>query len=306
MKLSIVSTLYKSAPHLAEFHARMSAAAQAITPDYEIVYVNDGSPDASVEMAQGFGDAHVVVVDLSRNFGHHKAMMTGIAHTTGQHVFLIDSDLEEPPELLAEFWQAMQADSSVDVFYGVQHARKGSLFERVSGGLYYTLFNALSAIKIEKNMSVVRLMTRRYVDQLIQHREHELVFVGLAALTGYKQQSIAFNKASKGESSYSLVRKLNLVTNSIVAFSSRPLHYIFYLGLLITLLSGVLILYFIFSYLIQGNTVGGYTSLIVSLWTLGGLILLSLGVIGIYLSKMFIEVKDRPYTIVRSIHRSTA
>jgi len=306
MKLSIVSTLYKSAPYLEEFHQRVSAAASAITSDYEIIYVNDGSPDDSLARAKSLHDPHVVVVDLSRNFGHHKAMMTGIAHTKGEYVFLIDCDLEEPPELLAQFWQSLQNDKDIDVVYGVQRARKGGVFERISGGLYYTLFNALSAIKIEKNMSVVRLMTRRYVDNLVQHREHELVFVGLAALTGYKQASIPFDKASKGESSYNLMRKLNMVTNSIVAFSSRPLHYIFYLGLLITAFSALLVVYFLFNYLVHGSEVGGYTSLIVSLWTLGGLMLLALGVIGIYLSKMFIEVKDRPYTIVRGIHRGDA
>jgi putative glycosyltransferase len=306
MKLSIVTTLYRSAPHIAEFHRRMSEAALAVTDDYEIIYVNDGSPDDSLALVKQLADTHVVIVDLSRNFGHHKAMMTGLAHSTGEFVFLIDSDLEEPPELLGEFWQARANDAATDVFYGVQRSRKGGRFERLTGSIYYSVFNALSHIKIERNMSVVRLMTRRYVNQLITHRERELVFVGLAALTGYQQKSIVFDKASKGESSYSLLRKLDLAANSVVAFSNRPLNFIFYLGVCITTLAMLFVAYNIFHYFAYGSGVSGYTSLIVSVWVLGGLILSSLGVIGIYLAKMFIEVKDRPYTIVREIYRGDA
>lgn len=304
MKLSIVATLYRSMPTIDEFHRRISLAARAITEDYEIVLVNDGSPDDSLASARALvaKDEHVVVVDLSRNFGHHKAMMTGLAHARGDFVFLIDSDLEEPPELLPQFWETLHGDADADVVYGVQRSRKGGLMERISGGLYYDIFNALSPVKVAKNMSVVRLMTRRYVDHLLQHREHELVFIGLAALTGYKQLPQSFDKASKGSSSYNLVRKLDLVANSIAAFSTRPLIAIFYLGLLLTLASMVLAGYFAANYMLHGDTPSGWTSLIISVWVICGLILLSLGVIGIYLAKMFSEVKDRPYTIVRAVH----
>lgn len=306
MKLSVVTTLYQSAAYIEAFHRRMSAAAAQITEDYEIVYVNDGSPDDSLVQAQRINDPRVVIVDLSRNFGHHKAMMTGLGYAKGEYVFLIDSDLEEPPELLLTFWAELMADTQTDVVYGVQRSRKGGLFERISGSLYYSIFNALSRTKIEKNMSVVRLMSQRYVGHLVQHREHELVFVGLAALTGYQQKSMLFDKASKGVSSYRLIHKLDMVINSVVAFSNRPLNFIFYLGVGVTLLAMLMSLYFVANYFLLGSHVSGFTSLIVSVWLLGGLILLALGVVGIYLSKMFIEVKDRPYTIVRAVYRGKA
>lgn len=304
MKLSIVSTLYRSAPTLTAFHRRVTAAATALTDDYEIVLVNDGSPDDSLALACSLAeqDPHTVVVDLSRNFGHHKAMMTGLDHATGTYLFLIDSDLEEPPELLGEFWKQLQEEPDTDVIYGVQQQRKGGWFERFSGALYYDLFNALSPTKIARNASVVRLMTRRYVDQLLRHREHELVFVGLAALTGYTQKPYLFEKASKGDSSYNLLRKFDLVANSIAAFSTRPLTAIFYLGLLITLVAGGITLYYLARYLMGGEFLSGWTSLMISIWALGGLVLLALGIIGIYLAKMFSEVKGRPYTIVRAVH----
>src|SRR4051812_8506243 len=134
MRLSIVTTLYRSAGSLAEFHRRVSRAAAALTGSYEIILVNDGSPDESLQIALNIlkTDRLVRIVDLSRNFGHHKAMMTGLSYARGELVFLIDSDLEEEPELLAAFDGTLQSQSA-DVVYGVQESRKGGIFERLSG-----------------------------------------------------------------------------------------------------------------------------------------------------------------------------
>ena len=154
MKLSIVATLYQSAPYVSEFYQRASAAAkQLLGEDYEIVLVNDGSPDNSLDLAVQIteSDSHVVVVDLSRNFGHHKAMMTGLAHTKGDQVLLIDSDLEEEPECLIAFAEQMQSQRC-DVVYGIQEQRKGGWFERWSGQWFYRFFKAL-AFRIETKPS---------------------------------------------------------------------------------------------------------------------------------------------------------
>src|SRR5450432_2620019 len=131
MRLSVVSTLYMSAPYVLEFHRRISSAAARITSDYEIIFVNDGSPDNSQALAIQLckDDRRVTLIELSRNFGHHKAMMTGLAHADGDLVFLIDSDLEEKPELLVTFNETM-ISKDVDVVFGVQEARKGGWFER--------------------------------------------------------------------------------------------------------------------------------------------------------------------------------
>ena len=188
MRLSIVTTLYRSARHLDEFHARVSAAAARVTPDYEIVLVNDGSPDDSLAVALKLleHDDRVRIIDLARNFGHHKAMMTGLAEARGDLVFLIDSDLEEAPELLTEFAEAIQ-DGQADVVYGVQDRRRGGLVERLSGWLFFRLFNLLSEQQIPENLVTVRLMTRRYVSALVSHRERKMMIAGLWALTGFNQ-----------------------------------------------------------------------------------------------------------------------
>lgn len=305
MKLSIVSTLYYSASYLEAFYTRVSATAQKITTDYEIILVNDGSPDHSLALAKTLveRDPKITLIDLSRNFGQHKAIMTGLTHAQGQRVFLIDSDLEEPPELLETFWRELDCDTDLDVIYGVQRARKGNVFERLSGALFYTLFNLLSSTKVERNVSVIRLMTQRYVKSLITYREQEIFLAGVLALTGYKQKSWVFDKSSKGTRSYTLMHQLDMLANSIASFSSRPLNIIFYIGAMITTSAVAMVLYYISRYVFVGGTVTGWTSLIVSLWALGGFIILSLGLIGIYLAKMFNEVKQRPYTIIRAIYR---
>ena len=307
MTLSIVTTLYCSAPHLEEFYRRASAAAETITTDYEIVFVNDGSPDDSLSIALELfeRDPRVRVVDLARNFGHHKAMMTGLRHARGELVFLIDSDLEEDPELLTAFAATLDA-AAADVVYGVQAERRGEWFERWSGRLFFKLFNLMSDYPIPENLVTVRLMTRRYVSALLSHGEREMVIAGLWVLTGFRQVPLAVTKHSRSKTTYSLRRKIAVLVNSVTSFSSRPLVFIFYLGVAIGALAAAAAAYLVIRRVFFGILLPGWPSLIVSVWLLGGLILACLGIIGIYLSKIFIETKQRPYTIVRSVHERTA
>ena len=191
MKLSIVATLYLSSPHIAEFYRRTTdAVRQLVGENYEIVLVNDGSPDNSLEIAVQLtqSDSHVVVVDLSRNFGHHKARMTALAHAQGELIFLIDTDLEEEPEWLIGFAEQM-ANEKCDVVYGVQEKRKGGLFERFSGELFYSFFRAITGVAVPKNIVTARLMTRRYVDALLLHEGARDLFVGIVSYHGFRSAS---------------------------------------------------------------------------------------------------------------------
>ena len=172
MKLSIVTTLYRSAPYLRDFYERSRTAAEGITDQFEIVLVNDGSPDESLDIALELHerDRRVRVIDLARNFGQHKAILTGLAHARGELVFSLDSDLEEDPNWLGPFHERM-GETGADVVYGVQRKRKGRLFERISGALYYAIFRLLSSHAVPANQVSARLMTRRYVKSLIEHRD---------------------------------------------------------------------------------------------------------------------------------------
>lgn len=303
MKLSIVTTLYKSSPYIDEFYVRVSKEAQKITEDYEIVFVDDGSPDDSLQKAIALHveDSKVKVIELSRNFGHHKAIMTGLSHASGEFVFLIDSDLEEEPELLEKFWEELHKDSDTDVIYGVQESRKGGWFEKLTGGLFWKFINFMSTVDIPYNLITSRLMTKKYNNSLLQYQEREVFIAGIWADVGYKQKAIKVKKNSHSVSTYTMKKKISIAVTSITAFSSKPLMYIFNLGFVITLISGLIIVRLIYNKLVFDSAFEGWTSLIVSVWFFGGLIIWLLGIIGIYVSKIFLEVKQRPYSIVKNI-----
>jgi putative glycosyltransferase len=304
MNLSIVTTLYFSSPYVLEFYQRISVEAKKITSDYEIIFVNDGSPDDSLDVALSLyeQDKRVRIIDLSRNFGHHKAIMTGLSHARGELVFLLDSDLEEEPELLSLFYEFYKKTKDIDVVYGVQKVRKGNFLERLSGEIFYNLFNSISNYPVTANLITARLMSQRYVKALVEHREREIFLAGLFAIAGFRQIPLLVRKDSKNRSTYTLVRKLTLAINSITSFSNKPLIFIFYLGALISLVSGITAIIFIVRKIFFNVMLEGWSSLIISIWLLGGLTIFCLGVIGIYLSNIFSETKQRPYTIIRQIY----
>jgi putative glycosyltransferase len=169
MQLSVVTTLFQSAPYIDEFYGRVRAEAEKISSDIGFVFVNDGSTDRSLQTALDLRkqDGRILVVDLSRNFGHHKAIMTGLKYAKGDLVFLIDVDLEEPPEILGPFFEALNKEN-VDAVYGVQAPRHGPWLTRTLANLFYWIFEILSDYRIPPHSLTARLMTRRYVDELVR------------------------------------------------------------------------------------------------------------------------------------------
>lgn len=304
MRLSIVATLYESAVHIEEFYRRASDTAKKIAvDDYEIVFVNDGSPDNSLDVAVKLSknDSRIVVIDLSRNFGHHKAMLTGLAHAKGDEIFLIDSDLEEEPEWLLEFSEQMKK-VACDVVFGVQANRKGGVFERMSGWLFYKVFNTLTGLALPKNAVTARLMTRRYLNALLLHEEREVSIGGLFLLTGFSQLPHKVRKHDTSQSTYTFAKKMLIMVDSVTSFSNKPLVGIFYVGLIILLFSSINVIYLVFNWMLFSTPLSGWTSVMASIWLLGGLIVLFIGIVGIYLSKIFSETKQRPNSIVRHIY----
>lgn len=304
MKLSIVSTLYRSAAYITEFHQRVTIAAHKyVGDDYEIVLVNDGSPDNSLDLAIQLTeqDAHVVVIDLSRNFGHHNAMKAGLEYASGDQIFLIDSDLEEEPEWLLLFAEQMIRDRA-DVVYGVQKERKGRWFERWSGVLYYTILNWLLNIDHPRNITTARLMNKYYVDALLVHREVETVISCLWVITGFKQTPHLVTKHMRSQTTYGLFKKFSHAVNTITSFSAAPLRMIFFCGISMLFISIFYAMFLAFGRLFMEKSVDGWTSIMVSIWILGGMVISFIGVIGIYLSKIFAEIKQRPYAIIRNIY----
>ncbi len=287
-----------------EWYRRTKESIGSLTEDYEIIFVNDGSEDNSLDIVQSLirENHRIKVIDLSRNFGHHEAMMTGLNFAKGDYIFLIDSDLEEQPEWLLSFKEQMEK-SKCDVVYGVQAKRKGGFIERYGGKAFDYFFRFCTGFGLPAAVVTARLMTKSYVNALLKYKERELFLLGIWHLTGFYQEPQVVKKLSCSETTYSFGLRLQLMINAITSFSNRPLMGIFYFGLFLSVGAFASGLYLLINKLFGSEIpVLGWTSVMISIWLLSGLIILFLGVIGIYLSKVFSESKQRPLTIVRQIY----
>lgn len=306
VQLSVVTTLFRSESTVDEFYARATAAASAVTPSFEIVFVDDGSPDGSAERVRRLAerDARLVLVELSRNFGHHQAATAGLSHARGERIFILDVDLEEQPEWLPEFAAEMDR-TGADVVYGVSAARGGGAFRRLSGGLFWWLFNRLSETRVSPNPCTVRIMRRRYVEALLTMPDRSLFLAGNYAWLGFRQlPRVVEKRMRKTRSNYTLGRLASLFIDAITSFTSYPLRLIFVIGGVIaasSLAAGIGMVAFKLAR--PGSISLGWPSIMVSIWFLGGVIIAFLGVIGIYLSKIFNEAKRRPLYVVREVVR---
>lgn len=305
-RVSIVTTMYRSLPFLERFLAEcLEALAKSNCNDFEILLVNDGSPDESLAYAVSRRKdiPELVVVDLSRNFGHHYAMQAGISHARGELIFIIDCDLEVSPSVLPDFIDKLTTSGS-DMVYGYQEARKGGIFEKASGGFFYKAFNFLSDIKIPENVATERVMTRRYVQALLQLGDRNLFLGGMMSWTGFQQLGLPVTKKQReGRSSYTLLGRIHLMVNAVSSFSAQPLVWMFNIGLTITTLSFLYVFYLVARKILFADSLLGFTSM-VALTTLSlGIMTTALGVIGIYLGKVFTQVQNRPTYIVKDVHR---
>ena len=305
MKLSIITTLYQSEPYLDEFHQRISASALSITDDYELILVNDGSPDQALNKARYLQKTNpkIIIIDLSRNFGHHEAGMIGLNACSGDYIFLIDSDLEEAPELLQQFWTILNNNTETDVVYGIQAIRKGRWSERCSGQIFYYLFNKLSETSISENLLTVRLMKRKFVNAIVQYQEKHLFVAGIMAHAGFNQQAVPVHKASKQRRSYTLSKQLKLFLTCITSFSSKPLEYMLVAGIILlglTFLAGLALL--TYSLFFSNQAMNSTYIILLATSFISAITLSCTGLLGLYLGKIYDEVKQRPRAIVKTIY----
>ena len=235
MKISVVAPLYNSAKYIKELHRRCAAAVAATgTGTHEIILVNDGRPDDGLTIAKqvAAGDPQVIVVDLSRNFGQHKAIVTGLRYATGDYVFVIDSDLDERPEWITMFYAELIA-KQCDVIYGISSKNEGRTMDGFFRAIFYSLLNSLSGVTFPKNITNARIMTRRYVDAMLQFDEREIYLGGLWHITGFEQRPFPVQKSYDSPTSYNQSRLIALVINAVTGFSTRPLIMISIIGLLV-------------------------------------------------------------------------
>jgi putative glycosyltransferase len=302
MKLSIVTTLFNSEDYIIDFHKKIAAVAQKlVNDDFEIVFINDGSSDSSLVVATEISkkESNITTINLARNYGHHRAIMVGLEHASGDDIFLIDSDLEEKPEWLESFVE-LKKTSQADVVFGVQIKRKGALFERISGLFFWKFISYLSGESIYPNQVTARLMSNIYVKSLIRHKESELFLGGLYHITGFEQKPIFIHKSNDSPTTYSFINKTKLAITSITSFSTKPLSLIFIAGLFISTISFSYGVHLVFSYFFLDITVKGFTSIMASICFFVGLIVSLMGIMALYLGEIYKEIKNRP-VIVKNI-----
>lgn len=299
MKLSIITTIYKSAGDIVEFYRRSVQAAAEIGAELELILVNDGSPDNGLEVARELAAQAptVIVIDLSRNFGQARALWIGIRHSSGDLVAMLDGDLEEDPLWLADFHKTM-VSSHCDVVYGVQKKPKGNPAYRTSRLIFYRLLTVLAAYEFPRNVASIHLMSRRFVDALTRFPEHEFYLLGMIHVTGFAQIGVEVAKVSRSPTTYTLGKLIRLFTNSVTSFSVAPLMFIAVCGLFLFVAATLFIFYLIVG---LGATVPGWLSVMAALTFFSSVIILFLGVLAIYIATIFLEVKRRPVAIVREI-----
>lgn len=304
MKISVVSTLYKSKRFLPQFIDEILIALQKTGCDsHEIIFVNDGSPDDSLLylLERKKEISALKIIDLSRNFGHHYAMQVGLQEASGDYVFLIDNDLETPPSVLVDFFEEMKNDADLDVVYGYQETRKGTIMERISGSLFWIMINKLSDTKIPHNILTERLMTKQYVESLLRLEDANLFLGGMMYWVGFKQKGLPIKKGIReGASTYSMKRRLELMLQATTSFSGKPLEWLFYFGLLISFSSFLFITFLVGQKIMYRDEVQlGWTSIIAVNVLILGIIATFLGIIGIYIYKIFKQVQGRPNAIIK-------
>ena len=299
--LSLVVPAYNEASVLQAFYARASQALDATGLRWEIVFADDGSTDGTAAAVRALHDRdpRVALIRLSRNFGKEIAMTAALAHASGDAVVVIDADLQDPPELIPEFVRLWQAGN--DVVFARRTGREGeTATKRATAHLFYRLMNTLADRPIPADVGDFRLMSRRAVDSLLRMRERHRFMKGLFAWVGYQQAEVPYVRAPRaaGSTKWSYWRLWNLSLEGITSFSIRPLQFASYFGFAIALLAlfygGVIV----FKTVLYGNDVAGYPSLVTIVLFLGGVQLMTLGIIGEYIGRIFNETKQRPLYLV--------
>lgn len=304
-ELSIITTLYKSKNFIDEFLDKALLAGENSGKKFEIIVVDDGSPDDSMKLAveRVRFDSRIQVIELSRNFGHHPAFWCGMHYAQGEYCFLIDSDLEVSPLILSEFEKIME-NSKADVVYGVQEIRQGKEYARIFGGLFWRIFSLLSSVDVPSNIMTERLMNRKYLNALLSMGDHNLFLGGMFYWPGFKQIPLSVMKMSrKGGTSYSFLDRFKLLVEAVSSFSSMPLILIFWLGFGIFNMGSFYLLYLLIrKILFPWSILDGFTFL--ALMSLGSLsvLLMAIGIIGLYIHRIFKQVQGRPIYIVKNIY----
>lgn len=304
--LSVVVPAYNEEAVLPALHGRLVAVLEGLGCEWEIVYVNDGSSDATLAALHGLADANVSIVDLSRNFGKEIAVTAGFDCARGDAVVLIDADLQDPPELIPDLVEKWR--EGFDVVYARRTRRDGETrLKKTTAKLFYSVMRRLSDVPVPEDVGDFRLLSRRAVDALNGLRERHRFMKGLFAWIGYPQTAVPYRRDPRhaGETKWSYWKLWNFAIEGITSFSIGPLKLATYLGLVTAATAFVYAGVIVVKTLLFGDPVQGYPSMMAAILFLGGIQLTCLGMIGEYLGRTFNEAKRRPLYLVNSLKPST-
>jgi dolichol-phosphate mannosyltransferase len=304
LKLSVVVPCYNEEEGVHELHRRVSAVCHACIGDsYELVLVNDGSKDATWKIMGEISraDKQVVAINLSRNHGHQLALSAGLQMCRGERVFVLDADLQDPPELLPQMMARM--DDGCDVVFGQRIKREGeTFFKKASAYAFYRLLDRMVDIDIPADTGDFRLMSRRAVDVLNSMPEQHRFIRGMVSWIGLRQEALPYDRAARfaGETKYPLSKMIRFAIDAITGFSVRPLHMASYFGIGFGIATMVLLAYVVVNFF-TGKSVEGWTSLAVIVLAVGSVQLFVAGVMGEYLGRLYVESKRRPLFIIQEV-----
>lgn len=301
-KISIVVVCYNDAGSIEEMHRRVTNVMKEITPNYELIFVNDRSPDNTRVILQKLAreDKRVIGINHARNFGSQVAYTTGMRYCSGEAVILLDGDIQDPPELFPEFVKKWLEGYAI--VYGERIKRKGNIFRRAGYKIFYRIFRKLSYIDIPLDAGDFSLIDRRALDVINSFSEVDRYIRGLRAAVGFKTIGVPYTRQERfsGETTNSFLTNFRWAKRMILAFSYRPLELISWIAGMVTLLSLAMILFYFVLYLFF-SAPSGFLTLLIFILFLGSIQLLSLSVIAEYLAKIFEETKHRPIGIIEDI-----
>jgi glycosyltransferase involved in cell wall biosynthesis len=305
--VSVIVPAFNEAEVLPEFHRRLMSVLDALDREFEVLYINDGSTDDTLDILVGFAEAtrNVGVIDFSRNFGKEVAVTAGLEYASGDAVVVIDADLQDPPELIPEMVALWEQGG--DVVYARRRRRLGeALIKRITAKLFYLVIRRVSSTRIPEDTGDFRLLSRRAVDALNRLPEQHRFMKGLFSWIGFRQVAIEYDRDPRfaGETKWNYWRLWNFALEGITSFSAVPLKLASYVGLIAALFGFSYAGWIIFKTLMYGDPVAGYPSLMVVILCMGGIQLLGIGILGEYLARTFDETKHRPLYLVKDFRPS--
>ncbi|MFN0200576.1 MAG: glycosyltransferase family 2 protein [Bacteroidia bacterium] len=301
-KLSIIAPIFNESAIVMALHQRLKQVAiQLVGDDHEIIFVNDGSKDDSLEKLRLLAqqDKSFSYLSFTRNFGHQIAVTAGLDHVNGQAVVIIDGDLQDPPEVIPELYAKYQ--EGYKIVFAQRRSRAGeTIFKKITAKWFYRTLASITSVDIPIDTGDFRLIDFAVVEQLRKMPEHSKFLRGQIAWTGFSQCPVLYDRQERvaGETGYTLKKMLRFALDGITSFSDLPLKLATYLGFSVAFFSFLVIIYALVSYFIFDRVVAGWTSMLISTMFIGGVQLLTIGIIGEYISRISTDVKNRPLYIV--------